>query len=64
MRTNRKVSENRANPHCWGKMDWILKYQVGMEPNSSICSCEYGSFKCLLLTRQANREKSKTTKNK
>lgn len=42
-------------PHCWGKMNWILKYQSGMEPAHAICRCEYGSLKCKLLTRQAAR---------
>lgn len=43
-------------PHCWGKMVWILKYEPGKEPYTSICDCEHGSKKCLQLTRE-NAEK-------
>jgi len=38
-------------PHCWGKMNWILKYEPGQEPNGSICRCEFGHATCLKITR-------------
>ena len=51
------VMDSASNkPHCWGKMKWILKYQSGMEPPTSVCRCEHGSLKCKLLTRQAARQ--------
>lgn len=46
-------------PHCYSKMNWILKYPIGMEPAYAICNCHHGSFKCNLLTRQRHREKLK-----
>jgi len=38
-----------SKPHCYGKMDWILKYLEDEIPDSSICSCEYVNS-CLRLT--------------
>ena len=46
------VTKSKNYPHCWGKMNWILKYESGKEPSSSICQCEFGSSKCLKLTRE------------
>lgn len=51
-----KVPSNQ--PHCWVKMNWILKYPEGQEPKNSICDCEFGSKTCLKLTRK-NHESSK-----
>ena len=39
-------------------MDWILKYQEGKEPLTSICSCEHGQHECLRLTRENAKVKS------
>jgi hypothetical protein len=47
---------NENKPHCWGKMDWILKYPDGEEPRSSICNCEHGAYKCKSLTRLNSQE--------
>ena len=44
-------------PHCWGKMDWILKYEEGKEPRSSICNCEHGAMTCKKLTRSKSTSK-------
>ena len=41
-------------PHCWGKMNWILQYEEGKEPESSICRCEHGAIECKNLTRNNN----------
>jgi hypothetical protein len=49
------VNGRSSFPHCWGKMNWILKYPIGMEPRTSICSCRHGALKCNLLTRKAAR---------
>lgn len=46
-------------PHCWGKMYWILNYEPGKEPQRVICNCEYGSRKCLQLTRENASKKVK-----
>lgn len=35
--------------HCFGAMDWILKYPIDEIPAHSICSCAYKT-KCLELT--------------
>ncbi|PRR85538.1 hypothetical protein [Clostridium luticellarii] len=37
-------------PHCYGKMNWILKYPEDDTPKGSICSCQYTNS-CLRLTR-------------
>lgn len=37
-------------PHCYGKMDWILKYPEDKTPKEFICKCEYTNS-CLRLTR-------------
>jgi hypothetical protein len=45
-------------PHCYGKMDWILKYPEDEVPQSSICNCNYTNS-CFRLTRNnADKEKS------
>lgn len=49
---NTKQEKSSIKPHCWGKMDWILKYPNGEEPKSSICNCEHGASKCKDLTRE------------
>lgn len=41
--------------HCYGNMDWVLKYPQGKEPYTSICSCVYVKS-CLKVTRE-NAEK-------
>lgn len=46
-----------VKPHCWGKMNWILKYEDGKEPETYICSCTHGAFKCKALTRELNKGK-------
>lgn len=56
------AKEKQTHPHCWGKMDWILKYPIGMEPNYSVCRCEYGALKCKLLTRK-NKKNDTTGKD-
>lgn len=40
--------------HCFGAMDWILKYPIDKIPNHSICSCDYKT-KCLELTNLKRR---------
>ena len=42
-------------PHCYGKMDWILKYPEGSTPKDSICDCQCTNS-CLRLTRNKNAE--------
>lgn len=37
-------------PHCYGKMDWILKYPEDDTPQRSICSCAHVNS-CLRITR-------------
>lgn len=39
-------------PHCYGKMDWILKYPEDEVPESSICKCQYTNS-CLIITRNS-----------
>jgi hypothetical protein len=48
--------ETKNKPHCWSKMTWILKYEDGKEPKSSICNCEHGAMKCKKLTRELSKE--------
>jgi hypothetical protein len=36
-------------PHCYGKMDWILKHDEDKIPKESICSCNYTNS-CLRIT--------------
>jgi len=36
-------------PHCYGKMDWILKYKEDEIPRESICDCQHRNS-CLRLT--------------
>lgn len=45
-------------PHCYGEMDWILKYQEDEIPKESICKCEYPNS-CLRLTN-SKRENIKS----
>ena len=35
--------------HCYGKMDWILKYPKKKIPEFSICNCHF-SKKCKEIT--------------
>lgn len=44
-------------PHCYGKMDWILKYTEDNTPRQSICDCNYTNS-CLRITRN-NAENKK-----
>lgn len=37
-------------PHCYGKMDWILKYPEDETPKEAICRCVFTNS-CLRLTR-------------
>lgn len=46
--------------HCYGNMDWILKYPNGKEPPTSVCNCAY-SKSCLKLTRQNAEKKAEET---
>ncbi len=39
-----------SKPHCYGEMNWILKYHEDHIPNDAICDCEYTNS-CLRLTR-------------
>jgi hypothetical protein len=41
--------------HCYGKMDWILKYAEDDVPKESICSCPLVNS-CMRITRN-NAEK-------
>lgn len=43
--------EAKNKPHCWGKMTWILQYEDGKEPKTSICDCEHNAMRCKELTR-------------
>ena len=52
MKIAREEAERKRYPHCWGKMNWILKYEPGKEPSDSICSCSWGNRACLKLTRE------------
>lgn len=38
-----------GQPHCYGKMTWILKYPKEDIPNQGICNCCYKD-KCLEIT--------------
>lgn len=38
-----------ARPHCYGAMDWVLKYDEDKIPNQSICDCPYKNS-CLRIT--------------
>ena len=40
-------------PHCYGKMDWILKYPEDETPKESICDCQFTNS-CLRITRNKN----------
>lgn len=40
--------------HCYGAMNWVLKYPKDKIPPHSICSCEYKT-KCLELTIAKSR---------
>ena len=31
----------KVKPHCYGKMDWILKYAKDNIPKHAICDCYY-----------------------
>ena len=39
-----------SEPHCYGKMDWILKYPEDKTPKEFICNCEHTNS-CLRITR-------------
>ena len=54
MAKQKKEELINSYPHCWGKMVWILEYESGSEPPTSVCNCEFGSQKCLKLTRDNN----------
>lgn len=41
-------------PHCYGQMDWILKYPEDNAPKSAICDCQYTNS-CLRLTRNKDK---------
>lgn len=45
-----------SEPHCYGKMDWILKYPIDKIPNHSICSCAYMKD-CLKITNDKREQK-------
>lgn len=45
-----------SKPHCYGKMDWILKYDEDSIPSTSICDCQYKNS-CMRFTRN-NYEKA------
>lgn len=47
-------------PHCYGKMDWILKYPEDNTPRHFICDCNYVG-NCLRITRnkECNKKDSK-----
>lgn len=47
-----------GTPHCFGNMDWILKYEENKIPNRSICKCAY-TKKCLLLTNNKRKKQIK-----
>ena len=42
-------------PHCYGKMDWILKYKEDETPKTAICDCEYKNS-CMELTRDKAKQ--------
>jgi hypothetical protein len=44
-----KVKTMANKPHCYGKMDWILKHDEDKIPKESICSCNYTNS-CLRIT--------------
>lgn len=46
-------------PHCYGKMDWILKYQEDDTPKEYICACEY-TDSCLRITRNKSEIKKES----
>jgi len=52
MKIAAEEAERKRYPHCWGKMNWILKYDSGKEPAQYVCSCKWGSKECLRLTRE------------
>jgi hypothetical protein len=43
-------------PHCYGEMNWILKYQEDKTPREYICKCEFTNS-CLRITR--NKEEKR-----
>lgn len=46
-------------PHCYGKMDWILKYAEDNVPRTSICDCPLKNS-CMRLTRNKDdKQKAK-----
>lgn len=47
--------------HCYGNMDWILKYPKGKEPSTSVCNCAYEKA-CLELTRKNAQKASEELK--
>ncbi|MEG0595087.1 MAG: hypothetical protein RR514_07700, partial [Christensenella sp.] len=48
---------NEKPIHCFGAMDWILKYPIDKIPNTAICSCAYKT-KCLELTNLKRKAES------
>jgi len=45
-----------SKPHCYGNMEWVLKYPKDEIPKSSMCSCEH-TDKCLELTLNLEKKK-------
>jgi hypothetical protein len=45
-------------PHCYGQMDWILKYPEDNTPSEYICRCQYTNS-CLRITRDKQKESDK-----
>lgn len=45
-------------PHCYGNMDWILKYPKDEVPNESICQCEYLNSCWDITWDEAEKEKA------
>lgn len=49
-------------PHCYGKMDWILKYPEDKTPRGSICSCQFTNS-CLRITRNKADNEMEVSEN-
>ena len=41
-------------PHCYGKMDWVLKYPEDEIPKHYICNCKFTNS-CLRITNNKRR---------
>lgn len=52
---NCKCEDASSKPHCYGEMDWILKYSENKIPGTSICDCEFVNS-CLSITRNKGKE--------